>query len=297
MVSYNTFSLKYVIEGLKCIGHTDVDITSSGSMIATNYRGDDYVILPLYRGGQIPPELISSFKNNCNEMNRKGMIISPTYLDDKAIRESTEKGIELLTYDYFIDNIDEKIKHMIEVKNGLIKEREEAHGKPYVKAELYFEHIKRVDESKTNDEKKKSLEKLMLFMVQDLGLSDPQLNLRGPSSEIDITAKNDKQVGYWRDFSHYILFECKNWNQKVGAKEIRDFREKASKNTRFFVAWNGISGQDELHDAKLEIIKAYAKGIQILVLTRDDLLKIASGTNPEKIIGDKYYALQHDKVL
>jgi hypothetical protein len=48
-----------------------------------------------------------------------------------------------------------------------------------------------------------------------------------------------------------ILFECKNWSNKVGAKEIEAFSCKATPaKTGFFVAWKGITGRDELGGAR-----------------------------------------------
>ncbi len=293
------FTLNYVVKGLGYMGHSDIVTSASGSMLVTNFNNNPYAVLPLNRGGQIPTRIIKNFKTSYSDMGiNNGIVISPTPLDVDSTELIRHEGIELLTFDTVIDKLVEEELQVSEIKSGLIRVRDESLGEPYDRASQYFEWISRVESARTNDEKKKSLENFILFFVQDLGLTDPKLNVRGPSSEIDVTAKNNRQVGYWRDFSHYVLFECKNWDKKVGSDEIRDFKGKVSNaNTRFFIAWKGISGRDELEGAKLEIIKANAQGKQIMVLEGNDFLRIASGSDPETIIGNKYYALLHDKVL
>ena len=98
-------------------------------------------------------------------------------------------------------------------------------------------------------------------------------------------------------FGTPILFECKNWDKHVTSNEIRNFILKGTPaKTRFLIAWNSISGEDELKSSKLEIIKAKERGIYILVLTKIDFEKIAGGIDPELIVSEKYYELIKDKV-
>lgn len=42
--------------------------------------------------------------------------------------------------------------------------------------------------------------------------------------EIDLVIKNNINKPFWSSLSSPCIFtECKNWSEKVGAKEIRDF--------------------------------------------------------------------------
>lgn len=94
-----------------------------------------------------------------------------------------------------------------------------------------------------------------------------------------------------------IIFEAKNWDAQVSADQIRNLVGKATPaRTKFIIAWNGITGKDELKGARLEIIKAKATGTFVLVLTKQDFQKVAGGVYPETLVGERYYNLIYDRV-
>lgn len=95
-----------------------------------------------------------------------------------------------------------------------------------------------------------------------------------------------------------IILEAKNWDAPVSSDEIRDLVGKAKPaKTRFIIAWNGITGKDELKGARLEIIKAKATGTLVLVFTKYDFEKIQGGIYPETLVEERYYNLIYDKVI
>ena len=46
----------------------------------------------------------------------------------------------------------------------------------------------------------------------------------------------------------------------------------------------------------MEIIKAKAAGVLVLVFTKQDFEKVAGGVYPETIIEERYYNLIYDKI-
>ena len=44
--------------------------------------------------------------------------------------------------------------------------------------------------------------------------------------EIDLQVQNDSSLRIWKEFDRIIFVECKNWSDKVGSNEIRNFEGK-----------------------------------------------------------------------
>lgn len=229
----------------------------------------------------------------------EGLIITPHIVRSEVIGEARKYDVNILTYDIMISDLKLKEKQTREAMNELIRAKEQMLKEgAYSDSYSFSENIQKVEEAKESEEKAKSLENLIVLFAQKLLLKDIRSRIRLPSSEIDVFAKNDRTYGIWREFGTPILFECKNWDKKVTANEIRNFCLKATPaKTRFFIAWNGISGRDELRGAKLEIIKAKERGTFILVLTKMDFKKISGGIDPEFVVSEKYYGLIRDVVL
>jgi hypothetical protein len=203
-----------------------------------------------------------------------------------------------MTYDQLIQDLQDKGEDIFELKEALQQEKDEIlELGTYSKVDSYRRLIDKVENSKDKDTKKKSLENLVSIFAQDLNLKDVELNKRTPSSEIDVRAKNDRVRGIWTELGTPIIFEAKNWEDPVSADQIRNLAGKMTPaKGRFMIAWNGVTGKDELKGTRLEIIKAKERGIFILVLTKDDFEKIAAGIFPDRIVEDRYYALINDKI-
>lgn len=79
---------------------------------------------------------------------------------------------------------------------------------------------------------------------------------------------------------YVILIECKNWSGSVGNSEVVVFKDKLVNRGLthgFLIAMNGISGNSNtITMAKHTIATALGNGKHIIVITKDDLVKIES---------------------
>jgi Restriction endonuclease len=89
-----------------------------------------------------------------------------------------------------------------------------------------------------------------------------------------------------------IIVECKNWTEKVGAREIGVLLDKLHSvspdaKAGILVAPNGITG-DSYSDAVLKIREARQRGRYILVLDLKDLEDIAKGMSLSDVVQKKF---------
>lgn len=139
--------------------------------------------------------------------------------------------------------------------------------------------IASVRNADTNNEKKESLESLCSFLIE--GVDDFRVrdkNRRTRSSEIDIIVENTETNSPLNSDSKYILIECRNWKDPIGAKHIRDFVGKVkSANSNFGIIFTkeGITGTDEAKDALGVVKRAFdSEGVLLITFTLRDLESI-----------------------
>jgi hypothetical protein len=148
-----------------------------------------------------------------------------------------------------------------------------------------------VRQAQTNDEKGESLEFLAeLLFGRIRGLEIIDRDLRTSAEEIDLLISNESDEPFWLNLGNPFLVECRNWEKRVGAKEIRDLKGKMGSRgvkTAFLLAKNGVSGNN-YKDAQLIIREALKDDKYIIVVEDSDLQNIASGTLPSEILRIKY---------
>jgi hypothetical protein len=92
-----------------------------------------------------------------------------------------------------------------------------------------------------------------------------------------------------------VVAECKNTADRIGSAEIRNFRAKLADMKVHFgilVAANGITGDAEnLRNAHDAVRQAFQHGIQIAVLTKNELLELAHTDDLIRLIEDKILLL------
>ena len=259
--------------------------------------------IPVYlwaTGSPVPPDFVHEIGEKRSKEGAKGaLFVSPTPYPIETVECLGKYGYYYITFDDIEQKLDTKLKKTDELMQGVKREKNELLKKGgYSKSEMYRELVSKVDNAKDNVSKKNTLEALVAFFAQDIGLNDVETGKRTPSSEIDVRARNERTVGIWGELGTPIIFEAKNWDCAVSADEIRNLVGKVKPaKTRFIIAWNGITGKDELKGARLEIIKAKVAGTFVLVLVKQDFEKIVSGFYPETIVEEKYYSLINDRVL
>ena len=95
------------------------------------------------------------------------------------------------------------------------------------------------------------------------------------SEEIDLIFWNEQHESGLRFLDCPLIVECKGWSRPVAGREVRYFatelKDKARRNG-VFVALNGITGDEQdLTAAFFHVAAAMIEGVQVLVLTGEEL--------------------------
>jgi hypothetical protein len=127
--------------------------------------------------------------------------------------------------------------------------------------------------------------RLLETMIADLFASIPGLALDGQdvvnafrSEEIDLIFWNYQHDQGFRFLDCPLIVECKGWSRPVAGREVRYFatelKDKGRRNG-IFVALNGITGDERnLTAAFFHVAAAMIEGVQVLVLTGEELAAI-----------------------
>ena len=99
------------------------------------------------------------------------------------------------------------------------------------------------------------------------------------SEEIDLIFWNAQHDTGLRFLDCPLIVECKGWSRPVAGREVRYFatelKDKGRRNG-VFVALNGITGDEQnLTAAFFHVAAAMIEGVQVLVLTGEELAAIA----------------------
>jgi hypothetical protein len=156
-------------------------------------------------------------------------------------------------------------------------------------------------DASTNDEKKKSLEGLVRFLIERNDyLRVKYTDVRTASSEIDLVVENRGRSRHtmFDEFGRHFLIECKNWNQPVGAKEVRDFVGKLLKTKirlGILATRQGVTGSGGGEDALREIHFCFdTLQTAVLVLTEEDFEALCSGIDFHDLLDQKLDRLRFD---
>lgn len=140
-------------------------------------------------------------------------------------------------------------------------------------------------------------EKLAAFLFNSLsGTTVRAMNVTGDTQEIDVVAENlvSSKGGLFGQHGRYIIVECKNWSESVGAKELRDFKSKLNSTHSDFgviFAKNGVSGGDTGKFAYREIHDIFQREeIVIVVVNGADLPQIG-------VEGESFYDILDEKAF
>lgn len=116
------------------------------------------------------------------------------------------------------------------------------------------------------------------------------LNVFG-AEEVDVALWNEKASNGFYFLPHLVLVECKNWDNPVGAQEVAYFVARLQQrgcDHGFLVAANGITGDPgNLTRAHFELATALARGIRVIVLTRDEIEQTLHTDDLVKLIKKK----------
>ena len=94
----------------------------------------------------------------------------------------------------------------------------------------------------------------------------------------------------FESFGRYFLVECKNWDAKVGAPELRVFDHKLDEYRvplGIYFARNGITGPDPSRDARGVVLGAQHRGERtVLVITLEHINMVVEGVNLHSLLDE-----------
>ena len=185
-----------------------------------------------------------------------------------------------------------KDQELVELRNFIAHSAEKIKVKPKTKTN-FGELLDYLLTATNAQEKGKLLERFLEEILCTIkGLKILKVSARLRAEEIDIIAQNTVSEGFWRTLGSPIIVECKNWTKKVGSKEISILSDKMKSispdvKLGILVAPNGVTG-DYQSDGVLKIREKRQQGLYIIVLIKEDLEEIASGTHTSMVIEKKY---------
>lgn len=166
-----------------------------------------------------------------------------------------------------------------------------------------WEHLDALESAKGSHEKGVVLEELGELLFDSITVLEIQsTRFRSTASEIDIIAEYDIDASgtVFDEYGRYIIIECKNWSDSVGADEIRNLKGKmdtANVSLGILIAPEGVSGESG-KDAVDQINQIYQQSQQvIIVLDRSDIESLFSGTSLYDLIDDKIFNRRFRKLV
>ena len=225
---------------------------------------------------------------NSNIPSHEKLIINHEHIHAE-IAELINNTVEFLSIDdirnqrnsYFPEKLDEEANDPYYIEDDRCDEN-------------LLKFIDEVNRSKTNNEKKISLEKLGSYLFNNIdGFRVEKENMRSSAEESDLLVSNENNDPFFEKIGSPILVECRNVKTPFSAKDARDFKGKISNlglKCGVIISKRGLSGIIN-RDAKLEIRDSRKDGMTIIPLELHDIEFIANGADPIKIMKKKYYDL------
>jgi hypothetical protein len=133
---------------------------------------------------------------------------------------------------------------------------------------------KETTSSLDSNEKGKLLEEIfVLLLSRDENFAITDRDLRTESEELDIVVENKAVNQFYSQLRcPMILFECKNWSSRIGAKEIRDFAQKVQNRSKLLCTLGVLATTSQLtRDASTELLGYRGKDFLIATLERNDI--------------------------
>lgn len=111
------------------------------------------------------------------------------------------------------------------------------------------------------------------------------------TEEVDVAVGNDRLPGGLPGLANVILVECKDWSRPVGSQAVGYFINKLANRSvelGIMIATNGITGQQEQRNAVALGIGAIARGIKLLVITKDDIAALGCTADFVELVNRRY---------
>jgi len=160
---------------------------------------------------------------------------------------------------------------------------------------VYVSHLL----SKLGSDMGKSLEYLGHYLLSLIPGCRAYLRKRSKSTDYDVVGLLEgPSLDFRSELGKYLVCECKDWDKPADFTTLAKFcRVLDSVKSRFGILFSrdGISGAGKSTDAEREQYKVFAdRGIVIVVVTRSDLDRVATGANFLSLLRMKYEEIRLD---
>ena len=156
-----------------------------------------------------------------------------------------------------------------------------------------------VDNPPTGAAKGKAFEDLACYLFN--GIPGIKITARNElntfaTEEIDVACKNENNPSGLGGLADFLLVECKGWKDAVNSEQVSWFLTKIRhRGVRFgiLIAANGITGEPE-HLSRAHFLVGVERatfGIKMVIVTREEIEKLASGEDFAKLIIQKVCSL------
>lgn len=149
-----------------------------------------------------------------------------------------------------------------------------------------------VDDPPTNAAKGRAFEELACYLLG--GVPGVTITARNETNtfateEIDIACRSENDPDGLGSLADFFLVECKGWKDAVNSEQVSWFLTKIRhRGVRFgiLIAANGITGEPEhLSRANFLVgVEMATFGIKMVVVTRDEIERLASGEEFARLI-------------
>lgn len=143
--------------------------------------------------------------------------------------------------------------------------------------------LRRVANAQSVNDKGRALEDFVCLLFPLLpGIEIAERNTLNAfaTEEVDVALWNARHQRGLHFLPNIILVECKNWSRPVGSQEVSYFinrLEQRGCDHGILFAANGITGvAADLTRAHFEVATALARGVRVLILTPDDVARLAT---------------------
>ncbi|HET7640148.1 MAG TPA: hypothetical protein VFK47_15585, partial [Ktedonobacteraceae bacterium] len=170
-----------------------------------------------------------------------------------------------------------------------------------VESFLYFPNLRYVQVLQAGLKSKpgRSLERLAHYLLTTIPGCRAEMNVRSQSTEYDVVGTFEGQdIDFRSDLGRYFICECKDWGKPADFTTLAKLaRVLESAKCKFGLLFSrlGITGEAHTTAATRELLKVFQdRGIVIIVISAEDIGKIATGSNFVTMLRDKYEEIRLD---
>jgi CheY-like chemotaxis protein len=269
--------VEYIKKGLSR-RNFKVDIETNPKKVAQRIKHTVYNVIildihmPVYGGAQVLIDIMSF-------SGKSKVILMSGQAKGEEILECIKRGaVDFISKPIDIDDLQARI-HVV-LNNPIFHE-------PEILREHLIESLWLNIKNETCDKRGTRLEQLLQYIFASVTFfQDIKTNIKTDSEEIDIGFINYGKETFWTNCGGIILAECKNWSDRMGPVERKEFDAFNSKvenrgnfcKMGFFISYSGFSEGFKMQQKILR-----RNGKLIVLIDRSDLERLVMARDREKL--------------